>query len=127
MNSRDIIGAQLKSARMASGLTVRQLSEMVGVTYQNINKIETGKYNVSIDILDKICSKLGIAIKIEKMKTLNELQDFINSHEDWELSVNDVISENGWTDETGEDYGICSDGINRLAFDSNMVAEIKPM
>jgi LacI family transcriptional regulator len=30
-----------------------------------INKIENGKYNVSIDILNKICLALGVELKIE--------------------------------------------------------------
>ena len=36
------------------------------------------------------------------MNTLEELRDYINSHEDWELTVNNVIEYNGWEDETGE-------------------------
>lgn len=58
------------------------------------------------------------------MNTLEKLRDFINSHEDWELEANKAIEENGWNDETGEDYGICSDQTHRLAFDGNMVAHI---
>lgn len=61
------------------------------------------------------------------MKTLEELRDYINSNEDWMMEVNEVISANGWTDETGEQYGICNDGENRLQFDSYMNAEIVPM
>lgn len=49
------------------------------------------------------------------MNTLEKLRDFINSHEDWELEANKAIEENGWNDETGEDYGICSDQTHRLA------------
>ena len=58
------------------------------------------------------------------MNTLEKLRDFINSHEDWELEANKAIEENGWNDEIGEDYGICSDQTHRLAFDGNMVAHI---
>lgn len=61
------------------------------------------------------------------MKTLEELRDFINSTEDWDLSVNDIIEKNGWTDETGEEYGICSDNKRRLYFrveGSDLVADI---
>ena len=58
------------------------------------------------------------------MKTLEELCEFINSNEDWNLRVNDIISENNWIDETDSDYGICNDGKRRLQFSSNMEAEI---
>ena len=52
------------------------------------------------------------------MNTLEKLRDFINSHEDWELEANKAIEENGWNDEIGEDYGICSDQTHRLAFEA---------
>ena len=40
------------------------------------------------------------------------------------MEANKAIEENGWNDEIGEDYGICSDQTHRLAFDGNMVAHI---
>ena len=61
------------------------------------------------------------------MKTLEELRDFINSNDDWNWRVTDIISENNWIDETGSDYGICNDGKRRLQFDSNMEADIVDM
>jgi transcriptional regulator with XRE-family HTH domain len=59
------IGQRIAELRQEKGLTVRQLGEMSGVSYQNITKIEHGKYNVSIDILNKICLALGVELKIE--------------------------------------------------------------
>ena len=44
------------------------------------------------------------------IEELSELADYINEHEDWELVVSDIIERNGWEDETGETYGVCSDG-----------------
>jgi hypothetical protein len=64
------------------------------------------------------------------MHTLEELRDFINSNEDWELTTNKIIELNGWTDETGDNYGICNDGNRRLYLTvSNgvLVADIKDM
>lgn len=43
-----------------------QLAELSGITRQNIYKIEDGKYNVSIDILNKICQSLGVEIGINE-------------------------------------------------------------
>lgn len=65
MNHRERIGQRIKSLRESKGLSVRQLSELCGVTYQNINKIELGRYSVGIDILGKIIDALGAEIKIE--------------------------------------------------------------
>ena len=58
------------------------------------------------------------------MKTLEDLRDFINENEDWNLQVNEVIEANEWDDEAGTDYGICNDGTRRLQFNSDMEAEI---
>lgn len=63
------IGSQVATIRKEKGLSIRELAEACGVTAQNITKIEHGKYNVSIDILGKICDALGCRIDIvEKIK-----------------------------------------------------------
>lgn len=66
MTHREYIGRQITALRIKQGLTVRQLADICGVTYVNISKIENGRYNVSIDILSKICSAMGAEIKIEE-------------------------------------------------------------
>lgn len=58
------IGRQIRLARIGKNLTVRQLAELSGVPFQNITKIENGKYNVSIDILCKLCHTLGIRLDL---------------------------------------------------------------
>lgn len=130
MTHREIIGQQLADIRKKRGLTVRQLAELSGVNYTNIGKIERGAYNVSIDILGKVCNALGATIKIEIMNKLEEVRDYINTHEDWEMVVNRVIEQNGWHDDTGDEYGICNDGKRKLYFvfeDGELVADIMDM
>lgn len=125
---RLIIGQQIAMLRKKHGLTIRELSELSGINSSNISKIENGKYNISIDIIERICKSLGATVKIDIMHTLEELRDFINSNEDWELTANKIIEQNGWVDETGNDYGICNDGNRRLYLTvSNgvLVADIK--
>ncbi len=58
------IGKLIATARTAKGLSVRALSELCGVTSQNITKVENGKYNVSIDILSKIATILDCKLDI---------------------------------------------------------------
>ena len=58
------IGRQLAAIRNKKGLSIRELAEACGVTSSNITKIEHGKYNVSIDILGKICDALGVRIDL---------------------------------------------------------------
>lgn len=127
---RLVIGQQIAMLRKKHGLTIRELSELSGINSSNISKIENGKYNISIDIIERICKSLGASVKIDIMHTLEELRDFINSNEDWELTTNKIIELNGWTDETGDNYGICNDGNRRLYLTvSNgvLVADIKDM
>lgn len=47
MNERERIGALLAQKRNEAGLSVRALAEIAGVSYQNVTKIENGKYNVN--------------------------------------------------------------------------------
>ena len=65
MNERRVqIGRQLAELRNKRGLSTRQLADICGVTYVNISKIENGRYNVSIDILNKVCDALDADIRI---------------------------------------------------------------
>lgn len=62
--NRKRIGQLIADARRKQGLTLRKLAERSGVSYQNITKIENGRYNVSIDILGKLCRALGLKIDL---------------------------------------------------------------
>lgn len=59
------IGNRISELRQERGMSVLQLAEKCDVSRQNIYKIEDGKYNVSIDILYKVCKALGVELKIE--------------------------------------------------------------
>lgn len=72
------IGGQVAAIRKEKGLSIRELAEACGVTAQNITKIEHGKYNVSIDILGKICEALGSEIRIQPVN------GWYASHSDFE-------------------------------------------
>ena len=60
------IGERIRELRNEAGLTVRGLADLSDVSYQNITKIENGKYNVSIDILSKVTDALNAKIEIIK-------------------------------------------------------------
>ena len=62
------IGGQIAAIRNKKGLSIRELAEACGVSFVNIYKKENGKYNVSIDILGKLCDALGGRIKIEEQE-----------------------------------------------------------
>ena len=65
MNHREELGQILKETRERKGFTLRELSEATGIHFSNIAKIEKGKFNVGIDILNKVCKALEVEIKIE--------------------------------------------------------------
>ena len=62
--SRLDIGIKLAKARAHRGLSTRELAEITGISNSNISKIERGEYNVSIDILCKLCRALGVNIEL---------------------------------------------------------------
>ncbi len=68
MTHRKKIGEQLSCYRNKQGLTIRELADKCGVNFSNIGKIERGEYNVSIDILSKVCNALDAHIEIVENK-----------------------------------------------------------
>lgn len=66
LQRRKAIGEQIAAIREKKGYGVRSLAEKCGVNYTNICKIERGAYNVSIDILSKICDALECDIIINE-------------------------------------------------------------
>lgn len=64
-NNRQRIGRLIAELRQEKDLSVIKLAEKSGVSRQNIYKIEDGKYNVSIDILVKICRALDSELTIK--------------------------------------------------------------
>lgn len=72
-NSSEIqktVGKQLAELRKASGLTQRELAEKCGVNYASIAKIESGTYNCSIVVLEKIAKCLNSSIELKAKKQL---------------------------------------------------------
>lgn len=54
----------LIDARLAAGMTQKQLSEKTGINQSNISKIERGTGNPSIATLERIASALGKKVSI---------------------------------------------------------------
>ena len=64
LNMRQEIGIQIRRERKRQGLSGKELAERAGFVESTINKIENGKWNVSIDILEKVCDALGVTLQI---------------------------------------------------------------
>ena len=46
---------------------------------------------------------------MKKIATLDQLADYINESNDWQLDVEDIIELNGWHSDCGDTYGVCHD------------------
>lgn len=55
----------------------------------------------------------------DEIKTLEDIANYINNHEHWEFDVYKAIERNGWTDESREEFGVCSDETHRVSFNEN--------
>lgn len=58
MNDRKEIGLKIEQLRKLRGLTQVELAKLAGIDRTNISKIESGRYNVGIDILNRIADAL---------------------------------------------------------------------
>ena len=57
--------SNLKSAREAKHLSLRQLSTITGINHMNLHKIENGKTDPRLSTLRTICNALGLTIEIK--------------------------------------------------------------
>lgn len=55
-----LIGARLREARRARGLSCRQVAERVGVSVQMIQKYEYGRADIPISRFFRVCEALGV-------------------------------------------------------------------
>lgn len=58
-----VVGDNIRQIRMAQGVSQNQLAFEAGVTREFINKVESGKNNISVKNLEKIADILEVDIK----------------------------------------------------------------
>jgi transcriptional regulator with XRE-family HTH domain len=56
------IGARMRESRLALGMTQESLGELVGVTFQQVQKYEKGANRVSAARLFEICKALNVTL-----------------------------------------------------------------
>jgi len=59
-----VIDALIK-ARLAQGITQKELSEMTGIQQSNISRLESRNYNPTINLLKRIAKALGKELYVE--------------------------------------------------------------
>lgn len=62
--ARSDLAAQLRAARMAQNLTQQALADRVGTQRSNISRMESGKYNPSLDFLVKVADSMNLQLNI---------------------------------------------------------------
>lgn len=61
------IGEKIRELREKSDLTQKKLADKLGISQQIISRIESGKHNISLGTLEKVCKSLGISLNAEKL------------------------------------------------------------
>ncbi len=64
LNTTKKVLEKIRHERQRAGLTQAQLAEAIGVTRITISHIETGKFELKISMLEKICDALGVEMCI---------------------------------------------------------------
>jgi transcriptional regulator with XRE-family HTH domain len=62
---RESVVRQLKNYRKDQGMTQAELAERVGTKKSNISRLESGRYNPSLDFLVKVADGLGRQITMK--------------------------------------------------------------
>jgi transcriptional regulator with XRE-family HTH domain len=56
------VGARMRERRIMLGLTQQELAELIGVTYQQAHKYETGTNRISVGRLYQLAQALGVEV-----------------------------------------------------------------
>ena len=64
------IGKAIKHRRETLGLTIRDLSDLTGLSKTTITQVEKGSTNPTFEVLQKIFEYLNLEIKIEVRKQI---------------------------------------------------------
>lgn len=66
MTTLQHIANQIKTARYDKGVSQAKLAEISGVPISTIKRIESGKFNVSVSVLDRVLQPLWLCITVNK-------------------------------------------------------------
>jgi transcriptional regulator with XRE-family HTH domain len=60
MDLRTVVGRNIRSAREAAGLAQDVLAHEAGIHPTYLSGVETGKRNITLNVLERIASALGV-------------------------------------------------------------------
>ena len=64
-NASQEVAKQLRDVRKSQGMTQESLADLVGTKKSNISRLESGRYNPSLDFLVKAAGGLGKQIQVK--------------------------------------------------------------
>lgn len=64
-DTRRQVAKQIKLVRKEQGMTQESLAELVGTKKSNISRLESGRYNPSLDFLVKVAKGLGKQLQVD--------------------------------------------------------------
>lgn len=64
MDTRARIGQRLQEARKAKGMTQQDVADKSGVARTTVSKIEAGRFNAGVDIVDKLARAMDASLDI---------------------------------------------------------------
>lgn len=64
MLARTAIATEVKSRRKELNMTQEMLAELAGTKKSNISRMESGKYNPSLDFLVKVADSMGKSVEV---------------------------------------------------------------
>jgi DNA-binding XRE family transcriptional regulator len=65
---------QLIQARLDANLTQKELAKRVGIRQSNISRLESGRYNPSLEFLKKLAHGLGKEVYIEFREPMTQVK-----------------------------------------------------
>jgi transcriptional regulator with XRE-family HTH domain len=74
-NKKDESFKQIKNIEKKRGWSQTQLAEQIGSHLSHINRIETGKYNPSLDVVQKLASVFDVTIDYLISKTDEDFKE----------------------------------------------------
>ena len=63
-DKRKAMGESIRAMRTAQGWEQEQLAYIAGITTANVRSIESGKYAVNIDVLNKIAGAMNAELRL---------------------------------------------------------------
>jgi len=80
-NLRDLVGGRVRFHRTESSMSRRVLAEQTDISERYLAQLEAGKANISILLIDRIASSLGISLtELMKPRGLPEINKALSEY-----------------------------------------------